>query len=519
MQHVAKALTQPRPPRAGPHMALAEERERRRAEREAQASMFGSASSHASSIEERMADASTRRAQDNIEAGAKRIESRVNTSWARICEPEDPVSKLHPKLATIKLEDPDSVIVDMALVQPHVKNSDGVRDEDGQPISWAWGEDTAAYRPGKRVHDTGIGIGPIAPSAEQWHRLDRVIRDGIDNATVDGNMGRDKTGVKAWFKFWEDEGGSPHRMMDPYYTTIHAKLAEELKCMQFLAALVEERGISPESAAVYFSQTQGWHSREHGIKLCGGLKLSRLPQMIKGWKRLRGAKPPRVRRAIAPQKLREAMDLLLDKNNPDHACIRAAVSLALLGLLRSAEYCMTGSIKWNKKDHLTRADLAELTARRLVLWMHPCKNMHHLKGKTVPLVIGAGGMYIDAVAEMLNYLRLDPDRDEDTPLFKLPSTGEALRDSDVMAWTRAMMAAVGLDPNEYGTHSYRIAGATALFAQGADPTVIRTMGRWSSDIYRLYVRACFERCCQWTSRAGSCAIIDSVVDFEEVDDY
>ena len=26
---------------------------------------------------------------------------------------------------------------------------------------------------------------------------------------------------------------------------------------------------------------------------------------------------------------------------------------------------------------------------------------------------------------------------------------------------------------------------------GADPLVIRTMGRWSSDCYRLYVRACF----------------------------
>jgi hypothetical protein len=89
----------------------------------------------------------------------------------------------------------------------------------------------------------------------------------------------------------------------------------------------------------------------------------------------------------------------------------------------------------------------------------------------------------------------------------------------VMAWTRALMAAVGLDPNEYGTHSYRIGGATALFAQGADPTVIRTMGRWSSDIYRLYVRACFDRCCQWTAQAGSCAVTDSVVDFDEVDDY
>ena len=54
---------------------------------------------------------------------------------------------------------------------------------------------------------------------------------------------------------------------------------------------------------------------------------------------------------------------------------------------------------------------------------------------------------------------------------------------------------------------------------GADPTVIRTMGRWSSDIYRLYVRACFERCCEWTCKAGSTAVTDLTVEFAEVEAY
>jgi hypothetical protein len=49
--------------------------------------------------------------------------------------------------------------------------------------------------------------------------------------------------------------------------------------------------------------------------------------------------------------------------------------------------------------------------------------------------------------------------------------------------------------------------------------VIRTMGRWSSDIHRLYVRACFERCVEWTKMAGSTALHDLAHDFDEVDDY
>ena len=53
-----------------------------------------------------------------------------------------------------------------------------------------------------------------------------------------------------------------------------------------------------------------------------------------------------------------------------------------------------------------------------------------------------------------------------------------------------MVPSPGAAARNFGTHSLRIGGATALFAQGADPTVIRTISQWSSDIYRLYVCTC-----------------------------
>ena len=81
------------------------------------------------------------------------------------------------------------------------------------------------------------------------------------------------------------------------------------------------------------------------------------------------------------------------------------------------------------------------------------------------------------------------------------------------------MATVGEPPEQFGTHSLRIGGATALFASGADPTVIRTMGRWSSDIYKLYVRASYERCIEWTRRAGSAYVTDVISPFDEVAEY
>ena len=70
-----------------------------------------------------------------------------------------------------------------------------------------------------------------------------------------------------------------------------------------------------------------------------------------------------------------------------------------------------------------------------------------------------------------------------------------------------------------GTHSLRIGGATALFAAGANETIIRTMGRWlelgpSTD---PYVLACFEQCCEWTRKAGSTQVTDVAGEFDEVD--
>ena len=47
----------------------------------------------------------------------------------------------------------------------------------------------------------------------------------------------------------------------------------------------------------------------------------------------------------------------------------------------------------------------------------------------------------------------------------------------------------GEDPNEYGAHSLRIGGATALHAAGCPELVLKSIGRWSSDIFEIYARA------------------------------
>ena len=355
------------------------------------------------------------------------------------------------------------------------------------------------------------------------HPLDRLVNLGLDNAAIDGKRGESHTGVRAFKAFCRDEmHTTPHRPMD-VVAPLWAKLQEELLAMRFVCALVEVRGITVRSAANYWSAVQGWHAREHGVKIGGGLKFERLPQMLKGLRRALGDPDRAVRRGIAPQALKAAMDLCLDPNDPEDANIRAALATALQGLLRSAEFSVDPGKVFNPLRMVTRSDIVELTKERMTVMISPCKSGDHLSGKTCALVIGAGGEFVDAVAEVRNMLRVDPllpgQDASKVPLFRHAGTLEPLRTDEVLSVTRRLMVAIGENPAQFGTHSFRIGGATALFAAGADETVIRTMGRGSSDIHQLYVRACFERCCEWTRRAGSTPVTDVARIIDEVDYY
>jgi hypothetical protein len=135
---------------------------------------------------------------------------------------------------------------------------------------------------------------------------------------------------------------------------------------------------------------------------------------------------------------------------------------------------------FNPARHLTRADVRVLTESQLA-W------------------------------EMRNLLRVDPTPDEvaaKTPLFRDVDSNQPLRTGALRRLLQSFMLAIGEAPSEFGLHSLRIGGATALFAAGATPIVIRTMGRWSSDCYRLYVRACYEQTLYWSSKCGSTPVRD-----------
>lgn len=421
-------------------------------------------------------------------------------------------------------EVPDVLVPDPPfLVQHWVDGYSVTLDQHtAQPVRWPWHTDL----PPKGV--TSHRAVPILGKRPVASRADALLEAAMLASSAGGDMGENTTGVRAWKEFCAARNEPYMRPLDPN-ASLEAKLHEEMLCMQFVCELVQDRDIRPTTAANYLGHVQGFHAKRCGVKLCGGLKLSRLPAMLKGLRRLLPGPGRAIRRGIAPQMLRLAMDIVLDPADRLHANIRAALAVALQGLLRSAEYARDASKKQSLAKMMeklpSRDDISVLDREKLILMVCPCKNMHHLSGKTVPLVIGAGGDFVDAPAEVRNLLRVDAVRESASvpiyhvPLFRDPSTGLPLPGDFLRGIIHDLMTAVGEEPSEFGTHSLRIGGATALFAGGATPTVIRTMGRWSSDCYRLYVRACYEQSLEWTRKCGSTKVTDIAADYDEVDDY
>ena len=339
------------------------------------------------------------------------------------------------------------------------------------------------------------------------HAADATVQAGLNAATDDGKGGENSTGVRAYKAFCVRHRRAILRPIDPN-APLWVKLSEELWAMRFISELVDDRMIAVDTARSYFGAASRWHLRKTGIGFAAGVCMKRLGEMVKGLKKLRDGPPPMLRHGITPEQLRSGMDIVFPPTSPENVNVRAMLATMLQGLMRGREAGCEGT--FDQSIDLARGDIATAEAERLAFFMRPAKNMRHRRGKTVPIVIGGGGTKIDACAEVVRMLEMDPTppgRAASTPMFR-KADGSAYTTDDIRNLIRQIVAAIGLDPALFGAHSLRIGGATALFAAGADPIHIRTMGRWSSDCYRLYVRSCFEQTIAWTAKIGSQSVHD-----------
>lgn len=74
------------------------------------------------------------------------------------------------------------------------------------------------------------------------------------------------------------------------------------------------------------------------------------------------------------------------------------------------------------------------------------------------------------------------------PVFlSSPQTTQVVNHRTMSSTLKSRLSAIGLDAKQYGWHSWRRGGTTAMFAAGVAETLIQSHGRWSSLTVRMYL--------------------------------
>ena len=83
------------------------------------------------------------------------------------------------------------------------------------------------------------------------------------------------------------------------------------------------------------------------------------------------------------------------------------------------------------------------------------------------------------------------------PLF-LNTNGKPLQMDHSLTIMRKALRQAGLNEQEYGKHSLRIGGFNHYFKMKVPIEIIKTIGGWSSDAWREYLRLQQAECMQYT---------------------
>ena len=105
--------------------------------------------------------------------------------------------------------------------------------------------------------------------------------------------------------------------------------------------------------------------------------------------------------------------------------------------------------------------------------------------KGVTLLVGATRTTICPIAAMAGYLVYRGGKPG--PLFVFEDGRPLTRDRFVAA-VRSALQTCGIDPSAYAGHSFRVGAATTAAARGLQDSLIKTLGRWDSSAYTLYIR-------------------------------
>ena len=114
------------------------------------------------------------------------------------------------------------------------------------------------------------------------------------------------------------------------------------------------------------------------------------------------------------------------------------------------------------------------------------QNNKHAQGTPMPITITTQkDISICPVKALINYLHLRGT--QPGPLFILHD-GRSVPSYVFTTTLKECIATMGLDPQQYTSHSFRIGGASFAHQHNFSDIQLQRLGRWKSSAYRRYIR-------------------------------
>ena len=201
----------------------------------------------------------------------------------------------------------------------------------------------------------------------------------------------------------------------------------------------------------------------------------------------KAATRPQPRLPVTPAVLRLLRQCWeAEKHNPDYIMLWAACCMCFFGFLRSGEVTVPSLREYDPESHLSEGDvtLDKLSVPTLVqVRIKASKTDPFRKG--VVIYLGRTGNDLCPVGAIAAYLAVRGRHPG--PFFKFV-TGAPLSRVALVRSMRAALRPSGVDVSKYSGHSFRIGAATTAASVGIEDSLIKTLGRWESAAYLLYVR-------------------------------
>lgn len=291
------------------------------------------------------------------------------------------------------------------------------------------------------------------------------------------------------------------------------RLSDELCVMRF-ACWLRRRGMAVSTVASTVSMFRTMHRLYASMDICEGFKMHRLSAQLKGMGELFPC-APRDRFPITVAMF-AVWTSQLGWYGADNATYAACIELMFQGLLRAAECVPRAAGKWDPRRYLTWGQMKFVmrdarTPAYVEVRITPCKQANKGPGRhaaRLPIVLPyEADAPVNACRALWRVRQLAVERGRsmagDSPVLTEPGSARPIVYTDLLRYLRMLVSRLGSaagQATQYALHSLRIGGATALLKAGCPPSVIQALGRWSSEIFRLYTRACFGDAIEWAKK-------------------